>query len=59
MKKYITIGIIVVLAIVLFVSGRSTYNSMVTLDQDVEEAWGKVQYNTSAVWILSPIWSRP
>ena len=43
MKKYITIGIIVVLAIVLFVSGRSTYNSMVTLDQDVEEAWGKVQ----------------
>ena len=43
MKKYITIGIIVVLAIVLFVSGRSTYNSMVTLDQDVEEAWGKAQ----------------
>lgn len=43
MKKYIIIGVIVVLAIILFVSGRSTYNSMVTLDQDVENQWAKVQ----------------
>ncbi|MDE6197439.1 MAG: LemA family protein [Muribaculaceae bacterium] len=43
MKKYIVIGIVVVLAVVLFVSGRSTYNNMVTLDQDVEESWAKVQ----------------
>ena len=54
MKKYITIGIIVVLAIVLFVSGRSTYNSMVTLDQDVEEAWGKVQVQYQRRMDLSP-----
>ncbi len=43
MKKYIVIGVIVLLAIILFVSGRSTYNSMVSLDQDVEESWAKVQ----------------
>lgn len=43
MKKYIAIGVIVLLAIILFVSGRSTYNSMVSLDQDVEESWAKVQ----------------
>ncbi len=42
-KSYIVLGIIAVLAIALFVSGRSAYNSMVTLDQDVEEAWSKVQ----------------
>ena len=43
MKKYIITGVIIVLLLLLFVSGRSTYNSMVTLDQDVEQAWGKVQ----------------
>lgn len=43
MKKYIIIGIVVVLAIVLFVSGRNTYNSMVTLEQDVDQAWAKVE----------------
>ncbi|MBD5175205.1 MAG: LemA family protein [Bacteroidales bacterium] len=43
MKKYIIIGVIVVLGIILFASGRSTYNSMVTLDQDVENQWAKVQ----------------
>ncbi len=43
MKKYIVIGVIVALVLIIFVSGRSTYNSMVTLDQDVEQAWGKVQ----------------
>ncbi|MCM1067772.1 MAG: LemA family protein [Muribaculaceae bacterium] len=43
MKKYIVIGIVVVLAIVLFVSGKSSYNSMVTSEQEVERAWGEVQ----------------
>ncbi len=43
MKKYIVIGVVVALVLIIFVSGRSTYNSMVTLDQDVEQAWGKVQ----------------
>ncbi|MDE6135232.1 MAG: LemA family protein [Muribaculaceae bacterium] len=43
MKKYIIIGVVVVLALILFFSGRSTYNSMVTLDQDVEQQWAKVQ----------------
>lgn len=43
MKKYIGTGIVILLAIILFVSGRSTYNSMVTLDQDVEQAWAKVE----------------
>lgn len=43
MKKYIVTGVIIVVALLIFTSGRSTYNSMVTLDQDVEQAWGKVQ----------------
>lgn len=43
MKKYVVIGIVVVLALILFFSGRSTYNSMVVLDQDVEQQWAKVQ----------------
>ena len=43
MKKYIIIGVIVVLAIIAFVSGRNTYNSMVTLEQDVDQSWAKVE----------------
>lgn len=42
-KSYIAIGVVAVLAIILFVAGRSAYNNMVTLDQEVEEAWAKVQ----------------
>lgn len=42
-KSYIIIAIVVVLAIALFVSGKSTYNSMVTLEQDVDQAWAKVE----------------
>lgn len=43
MKKFIIPAIIVVLALILFFSGSSTYNKLTTLDQDVEQAWGKVQ----------------
>ena len=43
MKKFIIPAIIVVLALVLFFSGSGTYNKLTTLDQDVEQAWGKVQ----------------
>ncbi len=45
MKKsgIITLAIIALLVIILFVSGKSAYNSMVTLEQDVDEAWAKVE----------------
>ncbi|MDE6206417.1 MAG: LemA family protein [Muribaculaceae bacterium] len=43
MKKYIVPGIIILIVIYLFFSGRSTYNNMVSLDQDVEQAWSKVE----------------
>ena len=43
MKKYIVIAVIVVLAIVIFVSGRSTYNSMVNLEQEVDASWSRVE----------------
>lgn len=43
MKKYIILGVIALLAIALFVNGRSSYNSMVTLGEDVDNAWAKVE----------------
>lgn len=43
MKKYITIGIIVVLALLFGTSGCSTYNKMVVLDQSVQQQWAKVE----------------
>lgn len=43
MKKYIIIGVVVVLVLILFFSGRNTYNSMVTLEQDLDQAWAKVE----------------
>ena len=42
-KGYIVSGVIAVLVIALFVSGKSAYNSMVTLEQDVDQAWSKVE----------------
>ncbi len=42
-KSYIIIGILVVLALFAFFNGKSTYNSMMTLDQDVEQSWAQVQ----------------
>lgn len=43
MKKYITLGIIIVLVLLLGTSGCSTYNKMVVLDQDVQQQWAKVE----------------
>lgn len=43
MKKYIIIGIVVVLLLALLSSGCSTYNSMVTLEQDVDQSWAQVE----------------
>ncbi len=42
-KSYIIIGILVVLVLFAFFNGKSTYNSMMTLDQDVEQSWAQVQ----------------
>jgi LemA protein len=42
-KSYIILGVIAVIAIALFVSGKSTYNSFVGLDQTVEQSWAQVE----------------
>lgn len=41
-KSYIVIGVIVVLVLIAFFTGKSAYNNMTTLEQEVEEVWGKV-----------------
>ena len=43
MKKYIIPGIILAIVAFLALNAWSTYNSFVTIDQDVEAQWGKVQ----------------
>lgn len=42
-KTYIILGVIAVLALIIFFTGKSAYNNMTVLDQEVEESWGKVQ----------------
>ena len=42
-KSLFIIAIVAIIAIALFVSGKSTYNKMVALDQDVDQAWAKVE----------------
>ncbi len=42
-KSYIVISVIVVLVLIAFFTGKSAYNNMTTLEQEVEEVWGKVQ----------------
>ncbi len=42
-KSVIVIIVLVVLAIGLFINGKSTYNNMVTLEQDVDQAWATVE----------------
>ena len=42
-KGLIITAVIVVLVLILFFTGRSAYNNMVVLDQDVEQAWAKVE----------------
>lgn len=43
MKKFIIIGIVVVLAIILFVSGSGKYNSFVAGEQQVDQSWALVE----------------
>ncbi len=45
-KSVIVIIVLVALALGVFFYGKSTYNNMVTLEQDVDQAWAKaeVQY---------------
>ena len=43
MKKYIFLGVLALIVIILFFSGRGTYNSMVTLEENVDNAWAKVE----------------
>ncbi len=42
-KKWITIGIVVLLVIVIFSSSRGNYNSMVIMDEAVEGQWSQVE----------------
>lgn len=42
-KSLIAIIVLVVLALGLFFSGKSAYNNMVTLEQDVDQTWAKVE----------------
>lgn len=46
MKKYTTYIVVAVIILIVFLcgtSGCSTYNNLVTLDQDVEQQWSKVE----------------
>lgn len=43
MKKYIILGILALVVLMLYFSGRNTYNSMVTLEEGVDNAWAKVE----------------
>ena len=42
-KSVISIGIVVVLLVILLGGGCSTYNGLVTLEQEVDAAWAKVE----------------
>lgn len=42
-KSFLGIGIVVVLLVVLLGGGCSTYNGLVTLEQEVDAAWAKVE----------------
>lgn len=42
-KTVIVIIVLVALALGVFFYGKSTYNNMVTLEQDVDQAWAKVE----------------
>jgi len=42
-KRLITVAVIVILVLTIFFSGRSAYNNMVVLDQEVDQAWAKVE----------------
>ena len=42
-KSVIVIIVLVVLAAIAFFSGKSAYNKMVTLEQDVDQSWAKVE----------------
>lgn len=43
MKKYITIGIVALLVVILFAGGCSQYNNMVAQDEGVNKAWANVE----------------
>ncbi|MDX9943064.1 MAG: LemA family protein [Bacteroidales bacterium] len=42
-KKLITIGVIVLLAFILYGSVKGAYNNMVTLDENVSQQWAQVE----------------
>lgn len=59
MKKYIIPGIILAIVAFLALNAWSTYNSFVTIDQDVEAQWGKVQVQYQREWTLFPTLCAP
>lgn len=42
-KSVIVIIVLVVLAAILYFNGKSSYNNMVTLEQEVDQSWAKVE----------------
>ena len=55
-KTIIVLAVIAIAAIALFASAKSTYNTMVNLDQDVEQSWAQVQVQYQRRMDLTPIW---
>jgi len=43
MKKYITIGIIGFVSILIFMNGCTSFNNMATKEETVDQSWGDVQ----------------
>jgi LemA protein len=43
MKKWITIGVIVVVLLIIYSSFKGAYNQMVTMDESISQTWAQVE----------------
>ncbi len=43
MKKWITIGIIVIVLLIIYSSIKGAYNQMVTMDENISQTWAQVE----------------
>ncbi len=43
MKKWITIGIIVIVLLIIYSSFKGAYNQMVTMDESISQTWAQVE----------------